>query len=149
MRNLLCVRVHRANIHDTKGGIETMQKAIFHYPSVKGCRAIGELSRKLLKIFMISKSIFLNKSKENLKYIHSDGKQNVLLHGSFFPDVYPKTMRFLLFIRNKSVLFLIYRLFCDAFNLVKTSSQYLKYLLTFLPQWGTESTDTQLNSVMP
>jgi transposase len=39
MGNLLCVRVHRANVHDTKGGIETMQKAIFHYPSIQGCRA--------------------------------------------------------------------------------------------------------------
>lgn len=27
--------------------------------------------------------------------------------------------------------------------------QYLKYLLTVLPQWGTEPTDTQLDSVMP
>ncbi|MDE6088121.1 MAG: transposase [Oscillospiraceae bacterium] len=39
MGNLLCIRVHRANIHDTMGGIETMEKTLFYYPSVVGCRA--------------------------------------------------------------------------------------------------------------
>ena len=54
-----------------------MQKAIFHYPSVKGCRAdqgYRGTFKEILENFYDIKVEFLNKSKENLKYIHLDGK---------------------------------------------------------------------------
>ena len=36
MGNLLCVNVHEANIHDTKGGVYTFEKALCHYPTITG-----------------------------------------------------------------------------------------------------------------
>lgn len=39
MGNLLCVHVHAANIHDTKGGVYTFEKALYRYPTIKGVRA--------------------------------------------------------------------------------------------------------------
>ena len=38
MGNLLCIRVHAANIHDTKGGVYTFEKALYRYPTIQaGC----------------------------------------------------------------------------------------------------------------
>ncbi len=38
MGNLLAVHVHAANIHDTKGGIYTFEKALYRYPTIQaGC----------------------------------------------------------------------------------------------------------------
>ncbi len=38
MGNLLCIHVHAANIHDTKGGIYTFEKALYRYPTIQaGC----------------------------------------------------------------------------------------------------------------
>ena len=38
MGNLLCIHVHAANIHDTKGGVYTFEKAIYRYPTIRaGC----------------------------------------------------------------------------------------------------------------
>ncbi len=39
MGNLLCVNVHAANIHDTKGGVYTFEKALYRYPTIIGGRA--------------------------------------------------------------------------------------------------------------
>ena len=39
IENLLCVHVHAANIHDTKGGVYTFEKALFRYPTLIGARA--------------------------------------------------------------------------------------------------------------
>ena len=36
MGNLLCVHVHTGNIHDTKGGVYTLEKALYHYPTLIG-----------------------------------------------------------------------------------------------------------------
>lgn len=36
MGNLLAVHVHAANIHDTKGGVFTFEKALFYSPSLIG-----------------------------------------------------------------------------------------------------------------
>ncbi|MDE6426447.1 MAG: hypothetical protein K2K89_09995 [Ruminococcus sp.] len=36
MGNLLAVHVHAANIHDTKGGVFTFEKALFYYPAIIG-----------------------------------------------------------------------------------------------------------------
>lgn len=38
MGNLLAVHVHAANIHDTKGGVYTFEKALYRYPTIQaGC----------------------------------------------------------------------------------------------------------------
>ena len=38
MGNLLCIYVHAANIHDTKGGVYTFEKALYRYPTIQaGC----------------------------------------------------------------------------------------------------------------
>ena len=37
--NLLCVHVHAANIHDTKGGVFTFEKALYRYPTIIAARA--------------------------------------------------------------------------------------------------------------
>lgn len=34
MGNLLCVHIHAANIHDTKGGVYTFEKALYRYPTI-------------------------------------------------------------------------------------------------------------------
>ena len=34
--NLMCINVHAANIHDTRDGVFTFEKALFYYPSVIG-----------------------------------------------------------------------------------------------------------------
>ena len=39
MGNLLCVHVHAGNIHDTKGGVYTFEKALYRYPTLIGVRA--------------------------------------------------------------------------------------------------------------
>ena len=39
MENLLCVHVHAGNIHDTKGGVYTFEKALYRYPTLIGVRA--------------------------------------------------------------------------------------------------------------
>lgn len=39
MGNLLCIHVHAANIHDTKGGVYTFEKALYRYPTIIGGRA--------------------------------------------------------------------------------------------------------------
>ncbi len=39
MGNLLCVHVHADNIHDTKGGVYTFEKALYRYPTLIGVRA--------------------------------------------------------------------------------------------------------------
>lgn len=36
MGNILAVHVHAANIHDTKGGVFTFEKALFYYPTKQG-----------------------------------------------------------------------------------------------------------------
>lgn len=42
MGNLLAVHVHAANIHDTKGGVYTFEKALYHYLSIEsGCANEG------------------------------------------------------------------------------------------------------------
>ena len=39
MGNLLCVYVHAANIHDTRGGVYTFEKALYRYPTIVGACA--------------------------------------------------------------------------------------------------------------
>lgn len=38
MGNILSVHVHAANIHDTKDGVYTFEKALYRYPTIQaGC----------------------------------------------------------------------------------------------------------------
>lgn len=39
MGNILAVYVHAADIHDTKGGVFTFEKALFYYPFIESVRA--------------------------------------------------------------------------------------------------------------
>lgn len=41
MGNLLCVHVHAANIHDTKGGVYTFEKVLYRYPTIQAACADG------------------------------------------------------------------------------------------------------------
>ena len=64
MGNLLCIHVHAANIHDTKGGVYTFEKALYRYPTIQaGCADGGyrEHSGILLMNFITSELIFLCK----------------------------------------------------------------------------------------
>lgn len=51
MGNLLCIHVHSANIHDTKGGVFTFEKALFYYPSIQGVCADGAYKKHFKNIF--------------------------------------------------------------------------------------------------
>ena len=61
MGNLLCVHVHAANIHDTKGGVYTFEKALYKYPTIKGVCADqgyrGTFKNQFDKIHNISVTI--------------------------------------------------------------------------------------------
>ena len=38
MGNILAIHIHAANIHDTKGGVFTFEKALYRYPTIQaGC----------------------------------------------------------------------------------------------------------------
>lgn len=39
MGNLLCIHVHAANVHNTKSGVYTFEKALYRYPTIIGGRA--------------------------------------------------------------------------------------------------------------
>ena len=64
MGNLLCIHVHAANIHDTKGGVYTFEKALYRYPTIQRdvqMAVIEEHSGILLMNFTTSELIFLCK----------------------------------------------------------------------------------------
>ena len=49
--NLLCVNVHAANVHDTKGGVFTFEKALLYYPSIKTICADSAYKKHFRNIF--------------------------------------------------------------------------------------------------
>ena len=51
MGNLLCIHVHAANIHDTKGCVYTFEKALFYYPSIIGVSADSAYKKHFKRIF--------------------------------------------------------------------------------------------------
>ncbi len=56
MRNILAVHVHAANIHDTKGGVFTFEKALFTirlYKAYVLTALTKSISRTYLKNFII------------------------------------------------------------------------------------------------
>ena len=63
MGNILAVNVHKANQHDTKGGIFVFEKASFLYPSIKACCADGGY-RGTLNMFEMFRKIKIDISKQ-------------------------------------------------------------------------------------
>ena len=54
MGNLLAIKVHAANTHDTKSGIDPAKKAIKKYPTIKGfCADAGYRKTFVLLVFAI------------------------------------------------------------------------------------------------
>ena len=51
MGNLLAVHVHAANIHDTKGGVFTFEKALFYYLTIIGVCADNAYRKHFKNIF--------------------------------------------------------------------------------------------------
>ena len=49
MGNLLCIHVHAANIHDTKGGVYTFEKALYRYPTIQAGCALNLVSQAQYK----------------------------------------------------------------------------------------------------
>ena len=54
MGNLLAIKVHAANTHDTKSGIDPAKKAVKKYPTIKGfCADAGYRKTFVLLVFSI------------------------------------------------------------------------------------------------
>ena len=71
MGNLLCVHVHAGNIHDTKGGVYTLEKALYHYPTLIGVCADQGYRGTFKNTFEIFHNIKVDISpriKMNLKF---------------------------------------------------------------------------------
>lgn len=64
MGNILAVNVHKANQHDTKGGVFVFEKALFLYPSIKACCADGGYRGTLKNTFEIFHNIRIDISKQ-------------------------------------------------------------------------------------
>ena len=64
MGNILAVNVHKANQHDTKGGIFVFEKALFLYPSIKACCADGGYRGTFKNMFEIFRKIKIDISKQ-------------------------------------------------------------------------------------
>ena len=63
MGNLLVIKVHAENIHDTKSGIEPAKKAFKQYPSIKGfCTDMGYRKTFILLVMSIL-GLFVDISK--------------------------------------------------------------------------------------
>ena len=94
--NLLCVHVHAANIHDTKGGVFTFEKALYRYPTIIAARAdqgIGEHLKTPLKSSITFGLAYLQEFKTHLKFNRFVGKLNGLFHGFRVLAAYQKIMR--------------------------------------------------------
>ena len=61
MENLLAV--HAVNIHDTKGGVFTFEKALFYYPSIQGVCADNAYRKHFKNNFEVFHNIGVDISK--------------------------------------------------------------------------------------
>ena len=61
--HLLKVKVHAANVHDTKGGRDVFKGAIEKYPTIKGCCA-DEGYRKTFEKFVLSLGLTIKISEK-------------------------------------------------------------------------------------
>ena len=64
MGNILAVNVHKANQHDTKGGVFVFEKALFLYPSIHaGCADEGYRGT-LKNTFEVFHNVMIDISKQ-------------------------------------------------------------------------------------
>lgn len=64
MGNLLAVHVHVANIHGTKGGMYTFEKALYRYPSIETSCANEGYRETFKNTFGLFHNIQINISKQ-------------------------------------------------------------------------------------
>lgn len=64
MGNIPAVNVHKANQHDTKGGIFVFEKALFLHPSIKACCADGGYRGTFKNMFELFHNIRIDISKQ-------------------------------------------------------------------------------------
>jgi transposase len=63
MGNLLAVKVHAANIHDTKAGIEPAKEAVKKYPTIKGFLADAGYRKTFVVLVAAILGLFVNISE--------------------------------------------------------------------------------------
>ena len=63
MGNLLAIKVHAANIHDTKAGIEPAKKAVDKYPSIKGFCADAGYRKTFIYLVITILGLFVDISE--------------------------------------------------------------------------------------
>ena len=63
MGNLLAVRVHAANVHDTKSGIEPAKEAVKKYPTIKGFCADAGYRKTFVLLVHIVLGLFVDISE--------------------------------------------------------------------------------------
>lgn len=100
MGNLLAVHVHAANIHDTKGGVFTFEKALFYYPSLIGVcadNAYRKHFKNTFETFYNIKVDISNRLDSTFTVMPKRWKVERTFHGYAIPGVYQKTMKSKLF----------------------------------------------------
>ena len=81
--NILAVYVHAANIHDTKVGVFTFEKALFYYPSIIGVCADNDYRKHFKNNFEEFHNIRVDISEHlasTFKSYQNAGKLNALFH---------------------------------------------------------------------
>ena len=63
MGNLLAIKVHAANIHDTKAGIEPAKKAVKKYPTIKGFCADAGYRKTFISLVVLILGLFVDISE--------------------------------------------------------------------------------------
>jgi putative transposase len=63
MGNLLAIKVHAANIHDTKAGIEPAKKATLKYPTIKGFCADAGYRKTFVALVILILGLFVDISE--------------------------------------------------------------------------------------
>ena len=86
MGNLMRIRVHAANIHDTKSSIYTFEKALYGIRRIRlgvQMAVIEGHVRILLNNFTHQNRYFYEnkRTKRNFRFFQNVGLLNVLLHG--------------------------------------------------------------------
>ena len=97
MGNILSVYVHAANIHDTKGGVFTFEKALFYYSSIEGVCADSAYRKHFRNIFEDFHNLKVDISERLTSTFQVIPKrwriERAPFHGYAIPDVCQKTMK--------------------------------------------------------
>ena len=114
------MHVHAANIHDTKGGVYTFEKALYRYPTIIGARADQGYRRTFKDTFETFHNIKINISPR-IKNEFEIQPMRWVVERTFAwltaRGVCLRIMRQRFFIKNVFVLFLIYVRYCVDFRL--------------------------------